>query len=425
VPSPYHPLLGKGLAQANQLLGKSSTRPAFVGYIVLLLALHAALLGGANTRFWALATLVFVLLSLGTRIPLRTGQSLPVPWAAPIVALWRHPFRFNVLISFCLSILAAYDLTALLQGKAAAGASGLTKRRQILITGIVTTVVLFEYLTLPFPTIPLDVSPFYHQLAEEEGDFAVVEVPIGRQANKISLYTQTIHDKKLVGGVVSRTPVNAYDYIEQNPLLYAAWEGDPRTLSASDAADALAQLHSDNVRYVILNKFLLEDWAVDVWRDLLNTTPLYEDDKVAVYTTAAVGVRLAEDVIGVGPHQAAIVGSAIYVDQWMSEAVKFVETHRDALSQVPMAYFTVCLTLKDDTEENRCTVAAYLDPVREQVSQVQPVDVGLFVGRLDYSKLPFPYRLIAKAMGETEGDFRDWEVIHAWAGELVPLLGGA
>ena len=39
---------------------------------------------------------------------------------------------------------------------------------------------------------------------------------------------------------------------------------------------------------------------------------------------------------------------------------------------MPVAYFLVCLTLKDDTEENRRTVAAYLDPVREQGPQVQP-----------------------------------------------------
>lgn len=140
---------------------------------------------------------------------------------------------------------------------------------------------------------------------------------------------------------------------------------------------------------------------------------------------AAVDVRLAKDVTDVSPYRAVVVGSAIYMGRWMSEAVKFVERQRDALSQVPVAYFTVCLTMKDDTEENRRTVAAYLDPVREQVPQVQPVDVGLFAGRLDSSKLPFLYRLIIKAMKQPEGDFRNWEAIRAWAGELVPLLESA
>jgi menaquinone-dependent protoporphyrinogen oxidase len=134
---------------------------------------------------------------------------------------------------------------------------------------------------------------------------------------------------------------------------------------------------------------------------------------------AAVDVRLAKDVTNVNDYQAVVVGGAAYTGQWMSEAVKFVETHRDALNRVPVAYFTVCLTLKEDTEENRRTVAAYLDPVREVV---QPVAEGLFVGRLDYSKLPFLYRMIAKAMGSSEGDFRDWEAIRAWADSIRPLL---
>ena len=137
---------------------------------------------------------------------------------------------------------------------------------------------------------------------------------------------------------------------------------------------------------------------------------------------AAVDVRLAKDVTDVSPYRAVVVGSAIYMGRWMSEAVKFVETHRDALSRAPVAYFVVCLTMKDDTEENRRTVAAYLDPVREVV---QPVDVGLFAGRLDSSKLPFLYRLIIKAMKQPEGDYRNWEAIRAWAGELVPLLRNA
>ena len=140
---------------------------------------------------------------------------------------------------------------------------------------------------------------------------------------------------------------------------------------------------------------------------------------------ATVDVRLAKDVSDVSPYSAVIVGSAVYMGRWMSEAAKFVETHRDALSRVPVAYFTVCLTLKEDTDENRRTVAAYLDPVRDKVPEVEPVTVGLFAGALDYSKLPFLYRTIAKKLAGPEGDFRDWEAIHAWAGQVRSVLPGA
>lgn len=136
----------------------------------------------------------------------------------------------------------------------------------------------------------------------------------------------------------------------------------------------------------------------------------------------AADVRLAKGVTDVGSYRAVVTGSAARMGRWLPEAVKFVETHKEALSQMPVAYFTVCLTMADDTEENRREVAAYMDPVREMV---QPLDVGLFAGALDYGKLPLPFRLIMKGMKAEEGDFRDWEAIRAWAADLRPALLGA
>ena len=132
-----------------------------------------------------------------------------------------------------------------------------------------------------------------------------------------------------------------------------------------------------------------------------------------------VDVRPVGKLNGVDGYDAVVIGSAIRAGKWLPEATKFVEKHRDALGRVPVALFTVCLTMKDDTEENRRTVAAYLDPVREVV---QPVEMGLFAGVMDYSKLPFILRLMMKAMKSPQGDFRDWEAIRAWADNICPLL---
>ena len=137
---------------------------------------------------------------------------------------------------------------------------------------------------------------------------------------------------------------------------------------------------------------------------------------------AAVDVRLVKDVTDVSDYRAVVVGSAICMGQWLPEAGKFVEAHRDVLSRVPVAYFTVCMTLQDDTEENRRTVAGYTDPVR---GIVPPVDEGLFAGAMDHSKLPFVFRLLMKAMKVPEGDFRDWDGIRDWAASVRPLLLGA
>ena len=140
---------------------------------------------------------------------------------------------------------------------------------------------------------------------------------------------------------------------------------------------------------------------------------------------AAVDVRPAKEVTDLSPYRAVVAGSAIYMGQLMKDTMKFVDRHRDALSKMPVAYFAVCLGMKDATEEDRCTAAAYLDPVREKVPEVEPVSVGLFAGALDPSKLSFLFRAIVKKMGAPEGDFRDWEAIRAWAEELAPLLESA
>jgi menaquinone-dependent protoporphyrinogen oxidase len=134
---------------------------------------------------------------------------------------------------------------------------------------------------------------------------------------------------------------------------------------------------------------------------------------------AEVDVRLAKDVKDLSPYSAVILGSGIRMGTLLPDATKFVEQHQEALSQVPVAYFVVCVTMKDDTEENRRTVEAYLDPVRQMV---EPVDIGLFAGVIDYSKLSFPARTMSKAMKVSEGDFRDWEAIGSWAQQLHDRL---
>lgn len=137
----------------------------------------------------------------------------------------------------------------------------------------------------------------------------------------------------------------------------------------------------------------------------------------------AVEVRPAREVADLSPYRAVVVGSGIRIGR--AHRGMFLERHRDALSKMPVAYFVVCMTMRDDTEESRRKAEAFLDPVREKVAQVQPVDVGLFGGVVDYKKLPLLLRLLPKRMETPQGDFRNWEAIHAWATGLRPALLGA
>jgi menaquinone-dependent protoporphyrinogen oxidase len=138
-----------------------------------------------------------------------------------------------------------------------------------------------------------------------------------------------------------------------------------------------------------------------------------------------VEVRLVENVKDLGPYQAVIVGSAIRRGQWLPEATAFVKNNQDALSRLPTAYFVVCLTMRDDTPENRDKVLAYLDPVRKKAPRITPAAVGLFPGSVDFSKLSLVHKSILEAKGVSEGDYRDLPAVKGWASDVGPALVAA
>jgi menaquinone-dependent protoporphyrinogen oxidase len=130
-----------------------------------------------------------------------------------------------------------------------------------------------------------------------------------------------------------------------------------------------------------------------------------------------VDIMHIDNVQSLSDYSTIIIGSAIRMGNVTPEVKKFVEAQRIELQSIPTAYFITCLTLKDDTPENRETVKAYLAPLREMV---EPFAEGYFAGKMDYSKLKPFSRFIAKRVAKApEGDFRNWGEIKAWGEPLL------
>jgi len=135
---------------------------------------------------------------------------------------------------------------------------------------------------------------------------------------------------------------------------------------------------------------------------------------------AAVDVRPLNKVDDLSTYRAVVLGSAIRQAKWLPEAKKFVADHQAELSRVPTAYFTVCMTLSQDTEENRRKAAAFLEPVRQIL---KPVEEGFFAGKMDYGQLGFVERLMVERVKYVpQGDFRNWTAIQSWAQALPTRL---
>ena len=146
--------------------------------------------------------------------------------------------------------------------------------------------------------------------------------------------------------------------------------------------------------------------------------------------TTEVDVMRAREVKDSSPYRAVVVGTPIRAGHLHRDVPKFVRKHRQALSRVPVAYFVVCLTMTEDTLENRQETLGWLNPLLEKVPEVQPVDVGLFAGAIltegeDFEKQFFFWKFIMRSMAKQSGDQRNWEAIRAWASELRSKLLGA
>ena len=134
----------------------------------------------------------------------------------------------------------------------------------------------------------------------------------------------------------------------------------------------------------------------------------------------AVDVKPIQDNPVLAGYQAVLIGSAVRMGQWLPEAVDYLKTHQQALNAMPVALFTVHMNNLGEDEESEKNRNSYLDAVRPLVN---PVAEAFFAGKMDFARLSFLDRLIARLVKAPEQDLRDWNKVRAWAEEVEPMLG--
>jgi menaquinone-dependent protoporphyrinogen oxidase len=142
----------------------------------------------------------------------------------------------------------------------------------------------------------------------------------------------------------------------------------------------------------------------------------------------AIGRRLTEagltvDVNDVGEvsdlaqYDAVILGSAVYMGNWLESARQFATEYAGDLATRPTWLFSSGPT--GDPPRPSADQAVSIDPI---IAAVTPRDHRLFAGKLDRHQLSFPERALVLAVRAAEGDYRDWEEIASWATEIAAVL---
>jgi hypothetical protein len=230
---------------------------------------------------------------------------------APLVRLMRVPERFNVFVALPVSVLAAYGVAwlparrpALAARPRLAGWPGVARWPGVLILILLGGLIVFESLGVPVPLIDVSTIPsFYAQIAEEPGEFALLNVP--SRNSKDYMFEQTYHHRPILRGNISRLPAEALAYLDEHPRL--GFLADPHNLPPEeDVGGLLAALAQDGIRYLVLHKARLGEDGLARWRRYMLVEPRYEDGQVLVYVTtpeAGQDFVIRELVPGLGPVQ--------------------------------------------------------------------------------------------------------------------------
>ena len=138
----------------------------------------------------------------------------------------------------------------------------------------------------------------------------------------------------------------------------------------------------------------------------------------AVLKTADIDVdeRRPEEVGDLDAYDGVVLGSAIYAGHWLKAAKDLVERTSTRMRALPIWLFsTGPLGVPPRPEGLPVDVAPMLE-------QSGAREHRLFGGRLDKRDLGFGEKALVRMVGAADGDYRPWDEIEAWAGEIASTL---
>jgi len=126
-------------------------------------------------------------------------------------------------------------------------------------------------------------------------------------------------------------------------------------------------------------------------------------------------IRTAADVTSLVGYDGVVLGGSIYFGRWHSDAIAFLERHREALSRTPLAVFALGPQTLEESDVVKSR--AQLDRALARVAVDDPALVAVFGGVVDPAKLRFPLSRLPAS------DARDWDAVRAWASDAAAVFG--
>lgn len=297
--NPFHGLWGQQVWQLYVRLGIDVIESgAWLGIAPVLLAAYAVRnkWNDPALRQWTLVGGVFFIWALGSLVH-AAGRNIAMIGPefllryVPLAANARMPGRAMVVVYLALAMLAAVGIS---QWRT-------SFRRPTTTMLIFGGVVLADFMVAPFPLAAVDCPTIYYTLRDrpERGTLAELPLGLGDGFGPLSpidpwmLVCQMIHERPMLGGVVSRLPRNVLPQYNADPLI-AAW----LRLSGARAdatkegplpnrEQARERLAANGIAFLILHRGSASAELRDYVERVLPLTRVAEDEDRVLYLTGA------------------------------------------------------------------------------------------------------------------------------------------
>jgi hypothetical protein len=238
----------------SKLPGNIHESSVYLGWSVIFLLAYGALkrkrIRMPSLGYWYFLLFFFALLALGPVLQVGGKQfaGVPMPYdlvfqqVFPALKAARVPVRMVVMVVLSASIISAVSFGLLLR----------QSRASQLLAGILLLLLVVEVLPKPLPTSQMVPPAYVDLLREAPGDSAALDT-VNR--GPLVLYYQTIHEKPLAFGYVSRVPTSVdtrdrelrqlvedkqYDILcREYDIRYVITDPDDEVLNASQSIKVL------------------------------------------------------------------------------------------------------------------------------------------------------------------------------------------
>lgn len=292
-PSPLNPIFRSfSLPIYSRFTGNFSENIVFIGYTVLILSFVGLLYYKRSKNNQSKKILPYIvtliisfLFALGPLLQINGNKIsnlyLPgiIPFFIPILNINRVPSRYDILIMFCLSVIAAYGIKYLFERYQ------LKKSRQIVSCLLIGFLILFEFSAV----IPIQnaarAPSFYSTISAEDENITIMDIPPQQSSfgigSPIIYYDeyQKVHQKKVIGGYITKTyPLYEETVVQKDPVLLYLYYLDERPQYAE--IDPLEYLHQKfGIKYLIIHPKFIDNRDLNKLLAYLGTN-FYLDNSV-------------------------------------------------------------------------------------------------------------------------------------------------